>query len=355
MPSKKTTKLKDQLTRRNEPADPEPLYVSTGSTSLNLACTGRTRDGIRAGSYVLLAGDSDSGKTWLGHSILAEAAGNPAFDDYELQYDDIEYGSLMNVKKFFGKKLADRLVVKHSESVERFYDDVYRDIKGKKPFIRIVDSDAALKSEKDVKQFEKEMGARQRGGEASGTMGMEKAKAHSTKLRIVANKLQDNGSILVIIGQLRQNVGMDAKFNPKLMPGGLALKYWSHLVLWTSTRKTLYKQVNQKKKHEQGIIAAVKVKKNRFTGRKGGCLIPIYHSFGIDDIGANVDFLLDEGHWKKAGGRVAAKEFGQSMFREDLCQFLDTEDNEKKLRKIVGEVYREVQKACAIKRRSRYD
>jgi hypothetical protein len=87
---------------------PSSSYLSTGSTLLNLACSGKVSGGFIKGHYYHFVGDSSSGKTFLCLTCLAEAAINPHFDDYQLIHDDAENGSLFDFGKFFGPKMAGR-------------------------------------------------------------------------------------------------------------------------------------------------------------------------------------------------------------------------------------------------------
>ena len=73
--------------------------LSTGSTTLNLACTGNVRGGFLKGHYYYMVGDSVSGKTWLVLSCLAEASINKHFARHRYIYDGCEYGALMAIKK----------------------------------------------------------------------------------------------------------------------------------------------------------------------------------------------------------------------------------------------------------------
>ena len=90
--------------------------------------------------------------------------------------------------------------------------------------------------------------------------------------------------------------------------------------------------------------------------------IPIYYSFGIDDIGSCVDYLIDEGHWKKAktkkgkeGTGIKAKEFDFKGTREKLIQYIGDNNMEKDLRDIVGDVWKEIEDAVKINRKKRYE
>ena len=85
-------------------------YLSSGSSLLNLACTGDVHKCFLKGHYYHIVGDSQSGKTFLSLTCLAEAARNPAFKDYRFIFDNAEDGALMNIEHFFGKKVKEKNV-----------------------------------------------------------------------------------------------------------------------------------------------------------------------------------------------------------------------------------------------------
>src|SRR5690606_29226215 len=140
--------------------EPEPKkklttndFVSTGSTMLNLACTGHYKCGFPLGRMVLTVGDSDAGKTLITLTCLAEAANNPRFKNHLLIHDDIEGGAMMDMVKFFGEKAAERISAPshdkegnpvYSEFLEEMYDWVETLLDAGKPFIAVIDSTDGL-------------------------------------------------------------------------------------------------------------------------------------------------------------------------------------------------------------------
>lgn len=337
-------------------------FVSFGSTRLDLASTSRLRCGLAKGTYALLVGDSSSGKTWLGRSVLAQASINSKFKKYKLIHGNAENGAWMDVGRYFGPALEERLEEEHPFYAEEFYyrlDDLF---KAGQPFIYLLDSENALTTKADEEQQQEEKKAHEKGGEAeSGTYGTAKAKCHSTHLRGVCNRLHESGSILMIISQTRQNIGPAARFNPKTRSGGKALKFFAHLELWTSVKEDIQTKLgkgsglNTDKQRKQGIIAKVKIEKNRFTGREGEVEIPIYNSFGIDDVGSMVDWLLEENHWKKeTGGYIICPEFDCRLRREALIGHIEEDDLIPELQLITAKVWKKIEEAISINRRSPY-
>lgn len=339
--------------------------VSFGSTLLNLASTGHPRRGLPKGTYALFVGDSSSGKTWLGRSVLAEASVNKKFADYRLIHGNAENGAWMDIEKYFGPALVERMEDESPYHVEQVYDRLDTLLDEKRPFIYLLDSENALTSEKDDEQVDEER--KFRDGSTSkdpgGDYGMHKAKAHSRRLGRVNARLAETGSILIIISQTRQNIGPTARFNPKTRSGGKALKFFAHLEIWTSVREDLQIKLpassglNTDKQRKQGVLAKIKIEKNRFTGREGEVEMPIYNSYGIDDLGSMVDFLLEEKHWKKeGGGYITCPELdGIRLQRSNLLRHIYEEDLVVETQKIVTDVWRKIEAATAIDRGPRYE
>lgn len=333
--------------------------LSTGSTLLNLACSGRPFSGFARGGYYLLVGDSTSGKTALAGTCFAEAAINPKFDDYALYFDNVENGALM-FDKFFGEKIAKRIEAPcydgdtplYSQTVEEFYYNAHRCLKNHKG-IYILDSENALSSEAEVKKQKEKRKAIHEDTETAGTMTDAKAKVHSQNLRGLCALLRDTGSILIMISQSRDNMGFAARFEKQTRPGGRALKFYAMLEMWSSVKQHIKKTVRGKPR-EIGIVAQVKVKKNRFTGKNRTIEIPIYHSFGFDDLGSCIDYLVSENHWSKKGGTIDAKEFDFEGSKEDLIKRIEENNLEKELRILTGDVWQEIEAACEVVRKPKY-
>lgn len=356
--------VKRKLLAKSDHSSGSPIkpdeWLSTGSTLLNLACSGRRGGGLAKGRYFFFVGDSDSGKTVLVLTILAEAGLNKHFKGYRFIYDDIEGGALMNIEQFFGKEVARRLEApgkngEPSTTVEELYDNLDDAYRQGKPFIYIVDSMDGLSCEADDAKFEEQKLARRKGRQVAGSFGAEKAKKNSAGLRKARKWLKKTGSILIIISQTRDNLGMS--FDPKTRSGGRALKFYAALEMWSSIRQKLYRTVKGKKR-QVGILCQMRIKKNRLTGKDRTVEFPIYWSVGIDDIGGCCDFLVQEGVWKgpkKGEGKapIQAGKFGKAP-REKLVKLIEDKGLEGEVRKLVADIWNEIEQACRIERKRRY-
>lgn len=321
--------------------------LSTGSTRLNLEISGKYYGGIYKGAYVLIVGDSDSGKSVVGRTCFAEATLNRHFDDYELILDNPEGGALLDIRKFYGKAVAKQLISPpngDSEFLEDFYYNLWDLIKEGKQFIYLLDSMDALEPRDDARKFAKKRNAARNNQETAGSYGTLKAKMNSENLRKIAKELEKTGSILIIISQSRDAIGGPSFFGPrKTRGGGRAMKFYTRIELWLSTMKQIKKKVNDTPR-QIGILSKIKIEKNHVRGNKGSITIPIYNATGLNDAESCVDFLLAEKHWKKKSkGVVHAPDLDLTLPRAKLIrQIVEDPKLEKQVGKIMQKVWNEI-------------
>lgn len=332
---------------------PTADLLSSGSTLLNLAASGRVAGCYAKGHYYWFVGDSESGKTWLALVALAEACINKEFDDYRIIYNNAEHGALMSIKRYFGYRVAQRLEHRQSESVEDFYYDVDDANEDGRPFIYILDSMDSIDATEDQAKFKKDKSKKKREQEAGGSYGTAKAKLNSTHLRRVVAGLRRTKSILIVISQVRQNIGFGSQYQPDTIAGGKALKFYCTLKIATKVREKI-KRVVRKKKRTIGILSRVRIEKNRISGRDRTIEIPIYYTSGADDIGSCIDFLIEEGHWKGKEASVIAPEFDYDGSKEGLIHKIEEQEDERQLKAIVAEVWADIEKQCEVKRKNKY-
>lgn len=363
-----TEALKDALLHAKEPQRTvlkNNQLLSTGSTLMNLACTGRHLGGLPMGHYSIFVGDSGSGKTWFMHSLLAEAANSGRFDNYRLIYDNTEGGALMNVTKYFGHRLISRMEPPggyddqgraiNSECIEDLYfhlDDCRRD---GRPYVYVVDSMDALDSKSSRKKFQQQKVDHRKGRPGKGEMSDGKAKMNSANLRTVLPFLEETGSILVFVAQTRDKMDAGPFEDPRTYSGGRSLKFYACFEMWTKVVGQLTSEVGGIKT-QTGVQVHISVKKNRLTGRSVGVTVPIYWGTGMDDVGSCVDYLVKYKHWKKTeGGVITAPELSLRGYREVLIQAIERGDLELDLRELVAETWADVDVRSQPTRKRRYE
>jgi len=324
--------------------------LSSGSTVLNLACTGTKEGAFKKGGIYLLVGDSSSGKSFITRTMFAEACLDSRFDGYDLIDDDPENGANMDYAAYFGEAAADRIEKRASANLEEFYDNLCG---RKKPFIALLDSLDALRSVAELDKAEEDRKARAKGKKSKGSYGTGKAKANSFHLGVLNQTCVDSDSIAILICQTRDNIGLDAMFNPKTRGGGNAPTFFAQMELWTSIRERSKTEVNGKE-WKTGIVARVHVKKNRQTGRDRQVLVPLYYASGLSDVDGNIRYLIDSGHWKVTNGLLNAREFGEKLSVEEFVQYVEENDCEEALAELVESVWHDIDAKTAIVRKSKY-
>lgn len=349
-------------------AENRQLRLSSGNTLLNLACSGNPRYAMVSGGYYWIVGDSDSGKTVLTLTFLAQASINKEFDDYDLIFDDVEGGALMDVEKFFGPKLAARIQPPsvdgdknpvYSRTIEDLYfhleDRIERAKKRNRPFIYLLDSMDGLDSEQSEKKFQERRTAKKKGKLhlVKGDYGDGKAKINSTHIRGRVEGISATNSILIVLSQTRDNIEAGPFQNPSTSAGGRALKFYATWQMWSSCGPQLKREVDGKD-YQIGITSNIHVKKNRLSGKEWRVQIPIYWSIGMDDLGSCVDFLVDSKHWAAEKGVISATEFDLDLKKEPLIAAIEERGLEFDLREIVAGVWKQIEARCVVQRKSPY-
>lgn len=336
----------------------ERIFVSTGSTHFNLACSDRYSGAFSLGSMENIVGDSSSGKSIAALSIIAEAAHNPIFDKYKLIYDEPECANNFNIGKLFGKVTEARLQAPRydkngeamwSETIQDFHHNVMRFLNGNQPVIYILDSFDALTSNEEITKVEEAVAAVEKGNKPKGSYGMEKAKIASQILRMIIGKLKRTDSLLIIISQTRDNID-PMSFASKTRSGGRALKFYASHEIWTAIAGTI-----KHKDTKVGIICSGKITKNKLTGKLREFKFPIYYSYGIDDISSCIDFLVSKKYWHKNGNKIKAKGIAESMVMKKLVTHIEQKGLERKLKKLVKKVWEKDEAELQLERKSKYD
>lgn len=355
------------------PDRPQPMrtaadYLSSGLTTVNLCLQGQASGGIPKGTIARLVGRKESGKSFVCTTILAEASINPAFKDYLLIYDDYERGRRTDLRFFFGVEAAKRiqppawLVDKkaktrrpsYSVTLGQFYDRVVKMLQKGTKFVWVIDSIDALQPDKATK------------------MGDGKAKANNWGLRDILDGLDATGSILLIVNQ--SHIDIKSMFGGETTSGGLALEYYPAVDLWLKKVMTLTKSYNGTV-YNVGTLVSCRVKKNRVSGGDRTLYFPFAPTYGIDDVGACVDYLTRVKHWEKESvkkkkdegadddesrlivspRKIVAPEFDFEGSRRELIAKIENEDLLAELKVLTAKAWHGVEAALREDRKPRYN
>jgi hypothetical protein len=83
--------------------------------------------------------------------------------------------------------------------------------------------------------------------------------------------------------------------------------------------------------------------------------VPIYYSYGNDNPGSCIDFLLTENHWvKNKSGIITIPEFKIEITKTKLIKLVEEKEWEDKIVVLVGKVWNEIEKSLILDRKPRY-
>src|SRR5262245_5922907 len=254
-------------------------FVSSGCTLLDCALGG----GYVLGRITNIVGDKSTAKTALATEALTNfliqyPKGLAAYRDAEAAFDQ-HYAEAMGLQ-------IDRVDFgpedKPLSTVEDFTTDLTKFLTkaaaSGKGGIYVLDS---LDSLSDEAEMDRDTG--------KASYGMAKAKLLSELFRKNARKLADARVLLLIISQVRDNIG--AMFGDKhKRSGGRALDFYASQVLYLAPLGTL-KSTKNKVQRPYGIEIRAKIRKNKVALPFREVDMEFHFGYGVEDIRACVNWL----------------------------------------------------------------
>jgi RecA/RadA recombinase len=352
--SKRMKELQEAITAIPETRSLALPNLSLGCDLLDLHISGEIGKSASPGMLLWFHGPSGSGKSFHAKVLLAEAANSPEYENHRLVIFDGEHGSNFDCKKFFGRKLAEKIEQAEAKSLDHLYDALDGIVE--EPAIIVVDSWDSWLPAAAVKKIEEDKKKRAEDKEPDGDYGMEHGKIHSKRLRQLVPKLAKTNSILVGISQHRANVDRANKYSPKdTVPGGQALKFWAHIELETTITGKIKRDINGAD-IVIGDYIGVKVHKNRVNGLRLNFVEEFYPTLGIDNIGSSLSWLADNKYIECGGGRYKLPFFdGKGYYREETIRKIEAENLENSLRSLLTEKYSDYVSQMQVERKSRYE
>lgn len=256
-------------------------FFSTGCVVMDEALGG----GWCLGRVSNVVGDRSSGKTLLATEATANFA--ITFPDGDIRYAESEaafdeayaeaLGTPIDRIKFNPKGEAMR-------TVEQFYKDLIafvRQLKGRAG-LYILDSLDALSDDAEQKREMDE-----------GSYSMTKQKKMSEMFRRVTSEVEDARCHLMVISQIRDKIGVTFG-ETKTRSGGKALDFYCTHIVWLAESGKIKRTID-KVERVTGVDVRVNVKKNKVGLPFRQCSYPILFGYGIDDVTASVEWLLEVG------------------------------------------------------------
>jgi hypothetical protein len=147
------------------------------------------------------------------------------------------------------------------------------------PCLYVVDSLDSLSDTKEMARKDDE-----------DSFGAAKAKKISEGFRKIIRRIEEKQVLLVVISQLRDNIG--AMYGAKTKrSGGRALDFYASHILWLAEIGKSKKTINGVER-VVGINVKATCKKNKVGMAYRECAFTLVFGYGIDDVSANVEWLL---------------------------------------------------------------
>src|SRR5882672_1882335 len=226
-------------------------FVPSGCTLLDCALGG----GWALGRVANIVGDKSTAKTALATEALINFVchypdGRAAYRDAEAAFD-LPYAEAMGLplgKISFGDDSNPILTVE--DFIRDF--DTYLDarVKDKSPGIYVLDSMDALSDEAEM---DREIG--------KGSFGTDKSRLLSKMFRTKAHKIEQANTGLLIVSQVRENIGFMVGEKYK-RSGGKAMDHYNSQIVWLAHIGKIQKTIN-KVKRTVGIEVKASIKKNK--------------------------------------------------------------------------------------------
>lgn len=182
------------------------------------------------------------------------------------------------------KRLESKGVGRPTNTVEALYDDLVYTLDQNKgrPILYIVDSLDALSDE-----------AEQDRGIGDGSYGGSKPKKMGEMFRRLIERMEEQNMLLMVISQLRDK--LNVTFGEKqTRSGGRALDFYASHIVWLAEMGKIKKTMGGVDRMV-GVNVRARVKKNKVGLPFRECEYPIIFGYGIDDLTANVEWLISVG------------------------------------------------------------
>jgi RecA/RadA recombinase len=349
-PDKEEEKDDDELPTNINPDD----LIPTGSTYLNLACSDNPFGGYMKGRIVNVIGDSDTAKSFCALTTIAAMANEKRFKDYSFFVDDVEEALLINIRKMFGDKTADRIDTKtyHSNTIEQWFANQMKAIQNKKPFIYITDSFDALDSEAAIERSNEVAKQIEKNGESDGkgSYKVEKAKGVRQILRAIKGDIKKTESLSLIISQSQTDL-RPMMHGKKTRACGEALKFYCTHEIWLNRMGKL-----KDKEIEIGSLIQAKLGKNRVTGKKRNAVFPVYYDYGVDDIVSCLNYLIDAKRILTVSKQtISCPDLNFEGLKAALVNKIETERLEKEIQLLMKDEWDKVEESVKLNRKPRWE
>ena len=257
-------------------------FIKAGAAVMDSALGG----GWVLGRIANIVGDRSAGKTLL--AIEACANFHAVFENGKIRYAESESA--------FDEKYAEALGMpidavdfghdKPMRTVEDWYNDMVEFLdareKDKQPGLYILDSFDALSDDAEMgREIDKS------------SFGAGKAKKSGELFRKLVSRIEVLDVLLIVVSQIRDKLNVTFG-ETKTRSGGRALDFYCSHIVWLAEIGKIKKVIGGVERII-GVNVKANVKKNKVGLPFRTCQYPIIFGYGIDDLTANVEWLIEVG------------------------------------------------------------
>jgi recombination protein RecA len=327
-------------------------FLGSGSTTLNLALSGKGKNGGWArGRVVNVVGDGSSGKTLLALELAFWCLKNikkiksqiySKIKKIQIVYLNAEGVMDFPLDKMYGKDFKKAIEWKSNQSIEamgRDYINRINNLRKGEFLLYIIDSWDALKSTVDNTRFSKSV---KEGKEIEGSFNLEKQKYASSFFSYVCSLTENNKKLekqkdatLFIVSQVRTKIGVT--FGKKTYrAGGKSLDFYTHQVAWVREIAKLRK-TKQGENRVYGIKSAIKIERSKVAKPFREAEFTILYDYGLDDLSSMADYL-----WGKKTIEFMGKEFAHKRL---LIKYIERNNLQDEIIKQITEKWQNIELA----------
>jgi recombination protein RecA len=255
-------------------------FVSSGADIMNAALGG----GWVLGRVANIVGDRSSGKTLL--AIEASANFHRAYPQGAIRYAESESAFDERYAEALGMPVdaVDFGKGQPMRTVEDWYNDMDKFLKEREkdghPGLYVIDSFDALSDDAEM------------GREIDqGTFGAGKAKKSGELFRKLIDRIEKSKVLLIVVSQIRDKLNVTFG-ETKTRSGGRALDFYCSHIVWLAEIGKIKRTVAGVERIV-GVKVKARVKKNKVGLPFRDCEYPIIFGYGIDDLTAGVEWLVE--------------------------------------------------------------
>jgi len=359
-----TTKdIKDVINSTKKKETPVE-FITSGSTILNLALSGKGKNGGWArGRIVNIVGDGSTGKTLAALEACArfyygmegnESINFPKVKEVQVVYNNVEtvmdFPILTMYKPAFYNGV-EWINIPFIEETGRDFSRRVLNLKEGTSLLYVIDSWDALKTEENYENF---VESANKDKKSKDGYNLAKQK-YGTQVFFpsICTAMEGKDVTLMILSQTRDKIGVTFGAK-KVRTGGKALDFYTHQVCWFRQIEKIDKTVKGRKlTYSVKVEADVKRSKVALPYRKATFTILFF--YGLDDISSMLDWYF--------GPKKKLTEEDLSCFsipyegktdRASIIEFIESNSLEEELQDLVEEEWQKQEEKIKPKRKSKF-